>query len=57
MYYLGPSSISTLSEAEIDGVFYEYAKIGFRVVRLWGFGHGWEAMTIDARGDWTLKPE
>lgn len=57
MYYLGPSSLTAMSDLEIDGAFYEWSRIGFRVVRLWGFGHEWDSMTIDSHGGWTLKKE
>lgn len=54
-YWLGPASAGVLSDSEVEGVIHDHAANGLRVIRMWGFGHGWDDMTVDFKGTWTLK--
>ncbi|KAL6751902.1 glycoside hydrolase superfamily [Haematococcus lacustris] len=54
IYWLGIASIDKYSDVTVQGIFNDLSKAGIRVIRFWGFGHGWSHMTTDSRGQWTL---
>jgi hypothetical protein len=55
MYWLGPSSVATLSDKDVASIIKTHAANGLKVIRFWGFGHGWDSMTVNKDGIWTLK--